>query len=264
MGERREIPSRLKGIGFVGRCLADGRSLFSRYPGISMSFAALFVIPGLLLEYWLLATDYLLYYFVLAGGFVLLSPFLFAPYYHLATAVSRGEPPPVLPGVLFRTPLPVLGLGMISGALFLIWATDAFIIYSVYFPFEPVPGLFDDADTGVRALSFIGWAVLLGAALSLIILFITPFSIPHAIERGAGFVDAVVFSVKAVARNLGLIFPWVALLGAVTLLITLFLLPLGLVLFPMLAYANHACYEELVGAGETGVEKSNRDRDERQ
>ncbi|HEB95678.1 MAG TPA: DUF2189 domain-containing protein [Sedimenticola thiotaurini] len=245
MGEITEIPLRLKSAGAMGRWLAYGYALFRRYPGISMSFAAIFVVPGLALEYWLLATDYALYYFILAAGFVLLVPFLFAPYYHLATAVSRGQAPPVLPGVLFRTPPAVLGLGMISGALFLIWATDAFIIYSVYFSFDPLPGLFRGGEAGSRAVSFLGWATLLGAVLSLIILFITPFSIPHAIDDGSGFVDAIVFSVKGVARNAAIVAPWVALLGAATLLTTLIALPLGLALFPLLAYANYDCYREL-------------------
>lgn len=245
MGESREVPVRLEGWGVLQRCLGEGYALFRRRRGASMGYAAVFVLIGLVLEYGLLATDYALYYFILAGGFVLLAPFLFAAYYHLASAASKGEEDSGVMAALFRSPPAVFGLGLISSVLFLIWATDALIIYSVYFSFGPLPGLFTDPVTGSQAVEFVGYATLLGAVLSLIILFVTPFSIPRAIDQGSGFVDSIVFSVVCVWRNAWLLMPWVAMLGTVTLLTLLFALPLGLLLFPVLAYANFRVYRRL-------------------
>jgi len=113
--------------------MGDGYRLFVRSSGASMGYAAIFVLPGMVLEYWLLAAGYGLYYFVLAGGFVLAAPFLFAPYYRLASNTLKGQEMPGLGGLinaLLRVPLAVWVIGMACGALFLIWATDAFIIYA--------------------------------------------------------------------------------------------------------------------------------------
>jgi len=241
------------GLGSIGGWLGDGRRLFARSRGASMGYAAIFVLPGLVLEYWLLAAGYGLYYFVLAGGFVLAAPFLFAPYYRLASNTLQGTEIPGLGGLikaLFSPPLAVWVIGMLCGALFLIWATDAFIIYAVYFGFQPLPELFTGGETTSAAMTFIGYASLLGLVLSVIALFVTAYSIPRVIHQGSGLVDAIVFSATRVGRNLGPAMVWGLTLAAGMLLVLLLALPLGLAVFPILAYANFFSYRELAGLQE--------------
>jgi len=242
------------GLGSIGGWMGDGRRLFARSRGASMGYAAIFVLPGLVLEYWLLAAGYGLYYFVLACGFVLAAPFLFAPYYRLASNTLQGKEMPGLGdliSILFRTPLAVWVIGMACGALFLIWATDAFIIYAVYFGFQPLPELFTGGETTSVAMVFIGYASLLGLVLSVIALFVTAYSIPRVIHQGSGLVDVIVFGAATVGRNLGVVIVWGVTLAAGMLLVLLLALPLGLAIFPVLAYANFFSYRELAGLQET-------------
>lgn len=241
------------GLGSIGGWLGDGFRLFGRSSTASIGYAAIFVLLGLVLEYWLLAAGYGLYYFVLAGGFVLVAPFLFAPYYRLASDALQGRPIPGTAGLikaLFRAPLAVWVVGIVCGALFLIWATDAFIIYSVYFGFQPLPELFTGGATSSAALTFISYASLLGLVLSVINLFVTAYSIPRVIHQGSRLVDAIVFSTATVGRNFGVVMLWGVTLAVCMLLVLLLALPLGLVVFPVLVYANFFSYRELAGLQE--------------
>ncbi len=232
------------GLSSIGRWLGDGYRLFSRSRGVSMGYAALFVLPGLALEYGLLAMGYGLYYFILAAGFVLIAPFLFAPYARLASQGAGAG------GGLFRLPPVVWVIGVVCGALFLIWVTDAFIIYSVYFGFQPLPDLFAGGETSSRAMRFLGYAALLGLVLSLVTLFVTTYSIPSAIHQGHGLVDAIVFNAGCAWHHPGLVLLWGLLLAVCMLTILLLALPLGLVVFPVLAYANFSSYRELAALRE--------------
>ena len=231
----------------IGGWLWQGWGRFRASSLASMSGVAFFVIIGLTLEYWLLKTDRWLIYFILAWGFFLISPFLLSAYYRAsqeAADKSTGTGGSLF-FALVKSPAAAWAIALVTGAIYLVWITDALIIYSVYFGFHPIPDLFGNPEVRADVFSYLLYASLLGAVLSLITFPVTVLSLPHIIFSGAGFVDAVVFSVKGVARRLPGMLLWALVIGFVMLFTLIIFLPAALVVFPVLAHANAACYKEM-------------------
>jgi len=241
-----------RSTGIVG-WLRQGWGRLSASSLAGMSGIALFVVLGLSLEYWLLMSDRWLIYLVLAWGFVLISPFLLSACY----SAFRGsedkltETAGSIFSALVKSPPAAWAIGLINGAICLVWITDALIIYSVYFSFQPIPDLFSNPEIRADAFSYLFWASILGVVLSLISFPVTVLSLPHVIFSGAGFVDAVVFSVKRVSRNLPVMLLWALVIGTGMLFTLIVFLPAALVVFPVFAHANAACYKEMAAGQDT-------------
>jgi uncharacterized membrane protein len=231
--------------------LAQGWSLFRQNSIASMGFVLPFVLVGMLADFWLGEIGLWLIYFILAAGFILLLPVLLAAYYRVPQLADRDIRPGYrdIVGAFFSHPGPVWVLGIISGALFLIWVTDAVIVYSMYFEFEPIREVFSERVLEEGGARFFVITGLLGFVISAIVYLVTVVAIPHMVCSGAGLVDGIVFSAKGVAGSLPVMVVWAMLLGTTILLVLLFALPLALVLLPLLSYANYACYQEMSGGG---------------
>ncbi|AKH20251.1 DUF2189 domain-containing protein [Sedimenticola thiotaurini] len=230
--------------------LSRGWQLFKQAALLNITYAALFLLIGLAVGTVLLHQGFSIVYFIAAGGFLIVVPGLVAVYYHLAEVIQRGDKPgfaDILDGVR-ECPLAIMVLGLVSLVIYLIWITDALIIYSVYFDFVPTSLTAFGTDPALRAdvAAFLVFVSLLGFVLSFITFCITVFSIPYAVQKQCGLVDAVSFSVKTVTRHSRLMFFWAAVLGGLTFFTVLFALPLLLVVLPILAYANYATYNDML------------------
>lgn len=240
------------GFATVGRWLHRGWLDFLAMPLPSLAFSAVFCLIGGLLLLLLLRAGLGMVFFVLAGGFLLLAPMLATGYYRAAQLLRQGGKPGfgnILRG-LFGAPAAVWVIGVVSAALFLIWVTDALIVFTVYFDLSQEVTLAQLANVPLiraNALGFLFFSSLLGAVIALILFTIAAFSIPFAIDGRGGLVEAVAFSVKGVLRNLRLMFAWGVTLAVLTFGTLLIALPLILVVLPVVAYATYAAYEELAG-----------------
>lgn len=235
--------------------LKHGWQDFKQAALLNITYAALFLVIGLALGSALLHQGFSIVYFIAAGGFLIVVPGLVAVYYHLADVVRRGDKPGfehILEGIR-QCPVAIMVLGLVSLVIYLIWITDALIIYSVYFDFVPTSLSAFRTDPALRAdvTAFLVFVSLLGFVLSFITFCITVFSIPYALQKQCGLVDAVSFSVKTVSGHSRLMFFWAALLGGLTFFTVLFALPLLLVVLPVLAYANYATYHDMLRLSES-------------
>lgn len=239
--------------------LRQGWRDFRQAPLLNMLYAALFLLVGLGAVSGLLLGGFSLVYFILAGGFLIVVPGLVTVYYFLAARVHSGHRPVFgdLKQGMRESPVSVIVIGLVSLVLYLIWITDALIIYSVYFDFVPMAlfSLQDDPVLKQDVLAFLLFAGILGFVLSFIIYCVTVFSVPYALEERSGLVDAVSFSVQTVSRNTRVMLSWALVLAGVTFITVLFALPLLLLVLPLLAYANHAAYKDMRQVME-GVEPS--------
>lgn len=230
--------------------LGRGWRDFRQAAFLNMIYAALFLVIGLAMGGMLLHHGFSVVYFIIAGGFLIVVPGLVAVYYHLADKVHSGNRPgfaDIVEG--FRQcPVSIMVIGLVSLVIYLIWITDALIIYSVYFDFVPTSLSAYKADPVLRTdvLAFLLFVSLLGLVLSFITFCITVFSIPYALQKQCGLVDAVSFSVRTVSGHTRLMFFWAVVLGGVTFFTVLFALPLLLVVLPVLAYANYATYSDML------------------
>jgi uncharacterized membrane protein len=235
----------------VRRWLAAGWRDYRASAWLSSSFSLLFTLPGALAVWGLLHYDLGLLLFPLFGGFVLVAPVLVTGYQRAARLLRLGHTPRFMdlllgitegtPGIWFLTFL--LGLG------YLIWITDALIIYGIYFGQRPLPldaALLSDPLLRADLLGYLLYGGLLGLGIATMGFIVAVFGIPLILHRRLGFIDAVNRSVSTVFRHPALMLRWALTLAGTTLLTLSVALPLLVVVLPVLGYASYAAYAALL------------------
>jgi len=231
----------------IAAALRAGWHSFAAMPGPSMAFAALFALIGLLLLGALGVLGMSPMALPLAGGFMLVGPALLTGFFRLAVLQAAGARPRLGDAfaALSGAPPALWLVALLCAFLFLIWITDAAVLYAMIIGAEHLP--YDLAWLGRwphQVLMFELWGALMGSVLAFIILAVSAFSVPLLHERRAGLVAAVHASVRAVFANLPACIAWGVLLAGATLL-SILLLPLLTVVLPVLAYASFALYRSV-------------------
>ncbi len=242
-----EIPPRKFAISDILDALRLGWRTFRSVPAASMAYASLFALIGLIL----LATVGHLglspMALPFAGGFMLVGPALLTGFFRLATVSAQGHRPSILDAfaAFVRAPAGLWMVALVCSFLFLIWITDAAVLYAFMIGAEHLPY---DLPWLIRLerhiVSFELWGALMGSVLALIIFAISAFSVPLLYEGHANPVQAIHASVRAVFGSFSPSIAWGAVLTGTTLL-SILLLPLLLVTLPVLAYASFALYRSV-------------------
>ncbi len=226
--------------------LRDGWRLFRAIPRPSIAYTLLFVVLGAVLlgAIGLFGLSPLALPF--AGGFMLVGPVLLTGYFELAGRARSGARAGLGDALraFGRAPRGLWLIALVCAFLFLIWITDAGILYSFTLGGEHL-GYGGDwlAARGGDVLRFELWGALMGGGLAFMIFTISAFSVPLLHEGRASAVAAIHASVRAVFANLPVCLGWGALLTLVVVLSVL-LLPLLLLTLPVMAYASHALYRQ--------------------
>lgn len=234
----------------VRHWLAAGWRDYRATAGISSGFSLLFVLVGIVAMGGLMRHDLGLLLFPLFGGFVVVAPILVTGYQRAARLLRQGRTPRFgdlllgiregTPGIWFLTFL--LGLG------YLIWITDALIIYGIYFGQRAIPldsTLLSDPQLRGDLLGYLLYGGLLGLGIAAMGFVVAVFGIPLILHRRLGFISAVNRSVAMVFRHPALMLRWALTLAAATLLTLALALPLLVVVLPVLAYASYAAFVAL-------------------
>ena len=230
--------------------LVTGWRTFRALPVASMAFAALFALIGLLVLVAVGAFGVAPMALPIASGFMLIGPALLTGFFRLAVIHAAGRRPRLMDafGAFAGAPAGLWLVALLCAFLFLIWITDAAVLYTVmigaeHLPYELpwLPGLQQPV------VAFELWAALMGSVLAFIILAISAFSVPLLHERRAGLVAAIHASVRAVFGNFLVCIAWGLVLTGATLL-SIMLLPLLTVVLPVLAYASFALYRKVFPA----------------
>lgn len=239
------------GVAEIRRALAEGWQLANATRSASMGYAAIFTLIGALILGTLLAQGFTPFIVAAAGAFMLVGPVILAGFFGIATAHEQRE----------KTGGPKVGLGatvagfaaadrsvwalaLVCALLFMIFATDAAILYSYMVGGTPVwlSGLI---PTAPGVLGFLFWGGVSGAVIALLLFCISAFSVPLLCECRAGLVNAVVASVRAVFGNFLAAIGWAILLSAL-IIASILLLPLFPITLPWLAYASRALYRHVL------------------
>lgn len=235
----------------IGMWLRQGWTDFTEASFISIVYAAVYCMIGAAAAIWLLSNGQIVVFFALAGGFMLVSPILVTGYYRVVERLREGGSPifdDIVAG-FGKNPRSFLIIGLVVAFVYLIWVTDAVLVYGLFFSDSPLVLSELASDPGVRGnlTAFVLFAGAMGGVLAFIIFTVTVFSVPDAFHRRANFVTAISTSVRGVLRNLDVMLLWagvIAVLGFGTLLVAL---PLIIVVFPILGYASYAAYLDLIG-----------------
>jgi hypothetical protein len=131
-------------------------------------------------------------------------------------------------------------VSFVCGLLFLIWITDAGILYGFMVGREPI-GFLRLLRIEQVVLDYAGYSAIMGGVLAFILFAVSAFSIPLIYDGRATLVPGVVASVRAVFGRFGVMMCWAFLL-AVVIMGSVMALPLLLVSLPVMAYASRELY----------------------
>lgn len=228
----------------IGDAIGSGSRTFSEIPVVSMGYAAVFAVLGLVLLIVIGALGVSPLALPFAGGFMLLGPILLTGYFELANRHKQGEKTRIRDAFdAFAIAPPGLWLiALLCAFLFLIWITDAGVLYSFMIGGEHLSYTLDWLPRrSDNLLAFAFWGALMGSALAYMIFAISAFSVPLVYERRTGIVQGINISVTTVLGNFSVCLAWGIVLSVVILL-SILLLPLLLVSLPIMSYASLALY----------------------
>lgn len=228
----------------IGRALRKGAATARRTRAVSLGYAGIFAVFGALILAALVRTGMTPFVVTAAGAFMLVGPAVLAGFFGIARAVEAGRRAgmdDVFNG-FHHPPAALWAIALVCTLLFLIFVTDAGILYSYMIGGTPLfPA--DMLPPPEAAARFVFWAGVSGAAIAFMLFAISAFSVPLLCERRAHLVAAVVGSVRTVFANFAVTMAWAVLISAATIL-SILLLPLFPFVLPVLAYASHAFYRE--------------------
>ena len=199
----------IRTIGFaeLGRALRRGWEDFKAVPSHAIILCVIYPVLGLVLARAVLGYSVIPLLFPLAAGFALIGPFAALGLYEMSRRRERGEQATAWDALeVLRSPSfgAMLGLGALLLALFVTWVATAQAIYIAAFGYEGATG-FSDFATRVLTTPQGWWLIVVGCGVgflfALVALCISVVSFPLMLDRHAGAGDAMVTSLRAVARN---------------------------------------------------------------
>lgn len=230
--------------GDIVLALRSGWAVFRAMPLVSLLLGAIIATLGLGVLAGIYRIGVSAMALPFAGGFMLLGPILLAGFFRLAETQASGRQPSLGDALCgFRqAPAGLWAVALLCAFLFMIWITDAAILYSFMIggldTTSQLPWL---GQLQQDRISFTLWSSLTGAVLAFFVFAVSAFSVPLLHQRRATLIQAVYASVSLVLRNFFTSIAWGLLLTG-TILVSILLLPLLALVLPVMAYASFALY----------------------
>ncbi|MDE2380501.1 DUF2189 domain-containing protein [Bradyrhizobium sp.] len=232
--------------------LRRGWEDFMAVPSHAIILCVIYPVLGLVLERIVMGYSVLPLLFPLAAGFALVGPFAALGLYELSSRRERHEEASAWDVMeVLRSPSfgAMLGLGTLLLALFVTWVAIAQAIYIAAFGYEGVTSMSDFARR-VLTTSQGWWLIAVGCGtgflFALAALCISVVSFPLMLDRHASAGEAMVTSLRAVARNPVPMAAW-GLIVAVLLVLGTAPAFLGLaVVIPLLGHATWHLYRKVI------------------
>ncbi|MGH6680549.1 MAG: DUF2189 domain-containing protein [Bradyrhizobium sp.] len=234
------------------QALRQGWDDFTAVPTHAIFLCVIYPIVGLILARAVFGYSLIPLMFPLAAGFALLGPFVAIPLYELSSRRERGEDATAWDALdLLRSPSfgAMLGLGTLLLAWFVTWVATAQAIYVAAFGYHGVTGISNFA-TRVLTTPQGWWLIAVGCGVGFLFAFValclSVVSFPLMLDRHAGAGEAMVTSLRVVARNPIPIAAW-GLIVAVLLVAGSLPAFLGLtIVIPLLGHASWHLYRKVV------------------
>jgi uncharacterized membrane protein len=240
------------GLPDLREALRLGWEDFKAVPSHAIILCVIYPVLGLVLARAVSGYAVLPLLFPLAAGFALLGPFAALGLYELSRRRERGEEASAWDAVdVLRSPSfgAMLGLGTLLLALFVTWVTTAQAIYIAVFGYQGAAGLSDFVQR-VLTTSQGWWLIAVGCGVgflfALVALCVSVVSFPMMLDRHAGAGEAMVTSLRVVAKNPVTIAAWGLIVAALLVLGSLpFFLGLAVIL-PLLGHATWHLYRKVI------------------
>ena len=234
----------------VVHSLRSGWDDFMAYPSHAVVLAIIYPIVGLLIARVLQGYSFLP--LLLSTGFASLGPFAAIVFYDLSRQRERGGIPSaanVLEIVRSACSGAIGSLGAMLAVLFLTWVATAQSIYNAFFAFAPVssmPEFFEHLISTAEGRRFLLEWCAAGLMFAVLAFSISVVSFAALIDRRASATDAILTSIRVIARNPLTMALW-ALICAGLLVVAIAPIFLGLaVIMPVLGHATWHLYRKAV------------------
>lgn len=231
--------------------LKQGWEYFLLTRWISILFSSIFVVIGAVTYWLLLKQDLGLIIYPFFSGFMVVAPLLVTGFQRVARIIHEEKKPGFLDlvfGITEATP-GIWFLTFILCVCYLIWVTDAMVIYGMFFGVKATPiniDLLTNPDLRNPLLSYLVFTGLMGFVIALMGFAVGAFSIPLILHQKKSFVSAVHTSVTTVMRYKFLMVRWALTLSILVLTTLVIALPLLVIVLPVTAYASYAAYVDLL------------------
>jgi uncharacterized membrane protein len=240
------------GLSDLHQALRLGWEDFKAVPSHAIILCVIYPILGLVLARTVLGYSVLPLLFPLAAGFALLGPFAALGLYELSRRRESGERASAWDALeVLRSPSfgGMLGLGVLLLALFVTWVAAAQAIYVAAFGYEAAAGIPDFAER-ILTTSQGWWLIVVGCGVgflfAVVALCVSVVSFPLMLDRQAGAADAMVTSLRAVAKNPVPMAAWGLIVAVLLVLGSLpFFLGLAIVI-PLLGHATWHLYRAVI------------------
>lgn len=200
--------------------LGAGWRDFKAGGSVSIGYGLIYVIAGILLTVGLFYAGFEYLIPLMISGFLLVGPALTVGFHAISRDLERGVQPSLSRALNSwrANPASLLGTGLALVLFMIVWARLAVMIFAVSFPFTSL-----DPQSMLNAILFsvegyiflvIGTAV--GCVLAVLVFMAGVASLPLMLDEGAGFLEAVVISVVAVALNFRTMLFWAMIIVVIT------------------------------------------------
>src|SRR4029453_1992127 len=239
-------------ISDLHRALQLGWDDFKAVPSHAIILCLIYPVIGLVLARLVHGYSVLPLLFPLAAGFALLGPFAALGLYEMSRRRENGQPASAWDAMdVFQSPSfgAMLGLGTMLLALFVVWIMTAQAIYTAAFGYETAANIPDFA-TRILTTPQGWWLIVAGCGVgflfALVALCVSVVSFPIMLDRHTGAGEAMVTSLRAVAKNPVPMAAW-GLIVAVLLVVGSLPFFLGLaVVIPLLGHATWHLYRKVI------------------
>lgn len=240
------------GMADIRAALRAGASDFAALRSDVMTAVVLYPVIGFVLATWFLHAGQVHLLFPLAAGFPLVGPVAAIGLYEMSRRRELGEKPDwraALSTLTGRVLGPVLTLGCLLAAIFVLWLVAAHAIWAATLgpqPADSMSALLRDA-LGTSA----GWTMIIvglgvGFVFAAVVLCISLVSFPMLIDRRVGVPVALTTSIAVARQNPGTVAAW-GLIVAALLVVGMIPFFVGLIIvLPILGHATWHLYRRAV------------------
>lgn len=232
--------------------LAAGWRDLWQAPVIGLSYGAVFAGLALVLALGLFSMEAHSVFPALAGGFLLLAPFLAMGLYETSRRMAVGEPVTLLDalGAGFKAEGQVAFFGVSLMIVFLVWLELSFILLVLFMGGRGLPPPSEFVATLLFTLPGLGLLIvgsIVGGILAVVVFAMSAVAVPMLLVERADAVTAMRASIAAVLANPKPMALWAALI-AVMIAAGFATMLAGLVVaFPLIGHATWHAYRAVYG-----------------